>query len=281
MDWRHPFWPAPGVDRFVVSYPKAGRTWLRVMLAVVEAETAGGRRERVLETWLRDDAPRLAGSSVLFTHALSTSSRESPAAVELFLRYVAGRRRVFLVRDPRDLVVSHFFHLTRRSGRARDVASPGEFVRDPTRGIDRVLRFMEACERSLREDPGPALLLSYEELHRDTERGLRSTLELFEVGADDRAVATAVEFGGFSNLQRLEQEGRLGESSRRLGARDRADPDSRKIRRGEIGSYTDYLSDDDIAYLEERIAESQPPSLGYATPGTPPANVPAGSGASV
>jgi hypothetical protein len=50
-DWRHPFWPAPSLDRFVISYPKAGRSWLRVTLAVAEAHARGARAEAVVEEW--------------------------------------------------------------------------------------------------------------------------------------------------------------------------------------------------------------------------------------
>ena len=270
-DWRHRFWPAPSVDRFIISYPKAGRTWLRVMLAVSEAEARSAKREIVVDEWLRDDAPALDGSRVLFTHALATSSKDSSGAVELFLRYIGEHRRVFLVRDPRDVVVSHFFQLTRRAGRARDIATAGELARDPARGIDRVLRFMSECDRSLREDPGPALLLSYEDLHRDPGGGLESVLRFFGAPVPKDGLRAAVDFGRFDNLQGLEQTGALGGSRGRLGARDAADPGSSKIRRGEIGSFRDYLTADDVAFVESRIAELLPAALGYAEPGVPPA----------
>ena len=39
--WRHGLWPARSVERFVVSFPKSGRTWLRVMMAVAEAGARG------------------------------------------------------------------------------------------------------------------------------------------------------------------------------------------------------------------------------------------------
>ena len=268
-DWRHPFWPSPSLDRFVVSYPKAGRTWLRVMLAVAEAHARGARAEAVVEEWLREDAPRLDGRRVLFTHALSTLSREPPDAVRLFLRYIGGGRRVFLVRDPRDVVVSHFFQLTRRAGRARDVASIGEFVRDERRGVDRILRFLLACELSLREDDGPALLVSYERLQHDPATALEAVLRLLDAPAAPGAVEAAVEFARFDKLRELERSGGLG-AGRRLDVRDDEDPESRKIRRGKVGGYVDYLSQDDVAYVESRIAELLPAACGYSEPGVPP-----------
>ena len=225
--------------------------------------------ERVVDDWLRGEAPSLAGRPVLFTHALGTSSRDPDDAVELFLRYIGARTRVFVVRDPRDVVISHYFQLTRRARRAQDVASPGAFVRDSSRGIDRVLCFMRSCERSLRDDPGPALVLAYEDLKRDAGAELASVLRFFDAPADDDVVAAAAEYGRFENLQRLERAGSIGASSRKLGPRDVADPDSLKIRRGEVGSYAEYLSPDDCAYLEERIAALQPRAFGYLEPGVP------------
>ena len=271
--WKHGLWPARSVERFVVSFPKSGRTWLRVMMAVAEAGARGEAPEWVVEEWLGSEAPRLNGAPVLFTHGLSVPADEPAAGMSLLLAYIGDRRRLFLVRDPRDTVVSHYFQETTR--RRRRVlprsTSLGSFLRRADYGIERILLFNRACGGSLRDDPGPAMLLAYEDLHRDAMGSLRSVLDFLEAApVGDDVLRSAVEYGRFENMQRLEREATYDEANKRLVARHRDDVESYKTRRGEVGGYRDYLSADEIAYVEERIAALQPPELGYLEPGVPP-----------
>jgi len=271
--WHHGLWPARSVDRFVVSFPKSGRTWLRVMMAVAEAGARGEAPERVVQEWLGSEAPRLNGAPVLFTHGLSVPVDEPAVAMSLFLAYIGDRRRIFLARDPRDTVVSYYFQeATRRRRRALpESTSLDSFVRHADYGIERILLFNQACSASLRDDSGPALLLAYEDLHRDAMGNLRSVLDFLEAApVGDDVLRSAVEYGRFENMQRLEREATFDEHNKRLVARHPDDPDSYKTRRGEVGGYRDYLSAEEIAYLEERIAALQPPELGYLEPGVPP-----------
>ena len=271
--WKHGLWPARSVERFVVSFPKSGRTWLRVMMAVAEAGARGEARERVVQEWLGSEAPRLNGAPVLFTHGLSVPADEPAAAMPLFFAYIGDRRRLFLVRDPRDTVVSYYFQLTSRARRRTlpESTSLGSFLRHADWGIERILRFNRACSGSLRDDPGPVMLLAYEDLHRDAMGSLRSVLDFLEAApVSDDVLRSAVEYGRFENMQMLEHEATFDEHNRRLVARHPDDPESYKTRRGEVGGYRDYLCADEIAYLEERIAALQPPELGYLEPGMPP-----------
>jgi hypothetical protein len=273
--WRHNHWPARNVENFVVSFPKSGRTWLRVMMAVAMAETHRRPRDEVVSEWLDNEAPRLGDSSVLFTHALSVPAHEPPHAAELFLRYIGDRRRLFFVRDPRDVVVSHYFQVSKRARRQPDYepGSIAEFVRDPARGIERVLVFLRACAASLREHGGPSLLLAYEDVHRDPAAGLRDALRFFGAPAEEVAIHAAVDYGRFENMQRLEREGAVRYEGRRLRARDVSDPESFKTRKGVVGGYRAYLSDEDVADVEARIAELLPETMGYREPGVPPARL--------
>ncbi len=112
------------------------------------------------------------------------------------------------------------------------------------------------------------MLLAYEDLHRDALGSLRSALDFLEAApVGDDVLHSAVEYGRFENMQRLEREATFDESNTRLVA---LRPESCKTRRGEVGGYRNYLSADEIAYLEERIAAPQPPELGYLEPGVPP-----------
>ncbi len=267
--WRHRLWPSRKVESFVVSFPKFGRTWLRVLMAVVEARLRGEEPKAVVREWLELEAPRLAGQRVLFTHALSANAHERREAMSHFLAYIGDRPRLFLVRDPRDAVVSYYFQVAKRQ-RGTSIADLGQFVRDPGYGIDRLLLFLRACDHSLHTDPGPRLVVAYEDLHRDPTAALGSALDFFGVSPSREVLTDAVAFGRFENMRRLEVEGALGPDTGRLAARDVNDSESLKTRRGVIGGYREHLVRADLEYVEERIAALMPPALGYLEPGVPP-----------
>jgi hypothetical protein len=273
--WRHNHWPARSVQDFVISFPKSGRTWLRVMLAIAVAETRGEPARDVVSEWLGSDAPTVDGRPILFTHALSVPAHEPSHAIELYLRYVSDRRRLFLFRDPRDTVVSHYFQVSRRARRqpGYESAAIGDFVRDPERGIDRILAFFRACDDALRAETGPSLVLAYEDLHRDPATELHAALEFFGISADERVIDAAVEFGRFENMRSLERDGAFALDNRRLGTRNPDDPESFKTRKGAVGGYREYLSDADVEYVEARIAELLPIALGYREAGVPASRV--------
>ena len=96
-------------DAVIVSFPKAGRTWLRMMLDELELPVA-------------------------HTHA-GAKRAELPERTAF-----VDKRVVLLIRDPRDTVVSAYHQETKRV----DQKYPGsisDFIRDPRMGIERIIEF--------------------------------------------------------------------------------------------------------------------------------------------
>src|SRR5262249_1617781 len=152
---------------------------LRVLMGAAEAARTGAPLKKTSGDWLRLDAPELAGKPVLFTHALSELPGEPLAHVDLVLRYVGDRTRVFLVRDPRDTGVSDYFQQVKRRGNDHgDVPEKlADFVRHPFYGVDRIIGVSNAIHAAFERDPGPALLVSYEALHADASGTLARVLD--------------------------------------------------------------------------------------------------------
>jgi hypothetical protein len=269
--WHHPTWPARGIERFVVSFPKSGRTWLRVLMGAAEGARRGGSIAKESAEWLRHDAPTLEGRPLLFTHGLASSPGEPSAHMELFQQFIADRTRVFLVRDPRDTVVSYFFQqVKRRGGQYGDVpAKMSDFARHPFYGVDRIIDTLNICQRAFDAGPGPALIVSYELLHAQPAECLQTVFRFLgakDVPAD--AIARAIEYGRFENMRKLETRGGGGAV---LRATDPNDEESFKTRKGKVGGYTEYFGADEVAWIDARIRERLVPAMGYAQPGSGPA----------
>ena len=278
--WRFPRWNISrhaadfqAADAFVVSVQKSGRTWVRLFLSAYFSEWHHNN-------FSPDARPAAAAAIPLlcYTHDLWEHTAKERFGEQLRGKWLIPRREVshkpilLIARDPRDTMVSLFFHLNKRSGTFRDSLS--DLLRHPVFGVERVVLVMN---RWLEEWSGQCRMhiLRYEDARCDPAatftaalRFLRPTLAL-----DPAALAQAVEISSFENMRRLES-GDVGSCGAQLAGvlnqlkkdslrpTDAADPDSYKVRRGKVGGYMDYLSAPDIRYLD-RALEELDPRYGY------------------
>jgi hypothetical protein len=214
----------------VISYPKSGRTQLRVML-----HAAG------------EDAP--------FSHA--GSSEEQGRTVEGLgegLRYWRRSRVLLMVRDPRDTLVSAWYQARHRSKVYEGGLS--DFMRDARHGIAKIAAFNLMWLEARTRFPAFALV-EYEEVQRDPAGAFRR-VHLFLTGreASDQAIAAAVEAGRFDRMRAMEES---GEGAALFGARLRpgeaGSPESFKTRRGIVGGWRDELAAEDAAFADELLAQ--------------------------
>ena len=228
----------------VVSFPKSGRTWLHVMLARL---AHGAHAPFVL------DVP-----GVLFTH--DDADKPGLPLRGDFERY-AGRKVVLLVRDPRDVLVSYFAHRTRRD-RTYD-GTLAAFVREPGYGAERIAAFLAAWWQH-RTVPRGFLLVRYEDLHADPRKELERLARFVGLPHGDPELEEAAAFGAFDRMVEMERAGALGDKRLRPG--DAGDPESYKVRRGEVGGWATALAPVDAAWVSGVMARALPGEFGYRTP---------------
>lgn len=211
----------------IVSFPKSGRTWLRVML---------------------DDL----GITVQYSHDGSDHGRRKSLSrlKENKSRY-KKRTAILLVRDPRDTVISGYFQVQKRH--KLPAGSFSDFIRSENHGIEKVVRFnlnwFSAMPRirAIR-------CIQYEDMHRDTVGVLRSVVDFLNIHAEDRKLIEVANARVFDKMRSSEAKGDLaGRYGEALLPSDVNDPESFKVRKGKIGGYRDYLSDDDVAYCDDLL----------------------------
>lgn len=235
-------------DVYALSYPKAGRTWLRALIGKLLADRLGIPERWILQT---EFLTRRAGTpAVRFDHdgsQMIAGIRWTQMPRDRS-RY-AGKRVLLLGRDPRDNLVSAYFQATRRINVWTGAISP--FLRDERYGVEKLLAFYRIWSES-RGVPAAFMFVRYEELHADTSGLLARVLSFLGIDASPEAIAAAVDYCSFENLRQGEAELRFSDTA--LAPAAHTDPESFKVRRGKVGGYRDYLSPTDIEFIDAAVA---------------------------
>jgi hypothetical protein len=232
----------------VISFPKSGRTWHRVMLGRYLAKSSG-RSER--DAFALDKLCAAANiQPIAYSHNGANFDDGLLPTHPLFAAPALWQDRsvLLIVRNPKDILVSAYHH-----ARFRNLTFAGtlsEFVRDPRTGISKIMAALSRWHgnRSLASSFD---VVSYEGMHRTPEQILRSTLLRAGVShIDDALVSETVEFCRFEKMQEYERTdyfmtGRLSNPSN--------DPRANKVRVGRVGGYRDHLSAADEAFIEDHV----------------------------
>lgn len=246
-----------GGDAIVVSIPKSGRTWVRTFLCAYYCKRA--RKPFTLEPEKYDlpDIPR-----VIYTHDLFEQRTKADLWDRVRGKYLVPAselrraRIILLARDPRDAFVSHYVQLVRRSADTPNELkqkSLSEVLRDEAFGIEAIV---ETMNRWLKEFGRRKnfLLVTYETLRAEPDKTFRTLLaDLGEAAPEAEAFAHALAFSDFENMKKLEAAGAF--DSKILKPGDVTDPESFKVRRGKIGGYREYLSEEDQRYAEAALKQ--------------------------
>jgi len=275
--WRHmfpakPFSDVIAADFVLASYPKTGRTWLRLMLAKAIALHFKLKNADLFDTlgMARHNSgiPRIT-----VNHGGDRRPFEKTADELTFEKSVFHNKKVVLLtRDIRDIVVSFYFELTRRipvfhSKRLVEAGYEGDmssFLRYERGSVSTIIAYYNLWVEN-RDLLADLLLIHYEEMRRDPHQTLRRVMDFIGLpDVSDAIIAEAVEFARFENMRQMEADNALDSSV--LKAANPDDPESFKTRRGKVGGFVDYLSEDDIKYLDNRIKNELSDFYGYHDP---------------
>jgi hypothetical protein len=246
------------INAYIVSYPKCGRTWVRMMLGrYLLGEQAGDPLEVFELTKAKPGVP-----NVEFTHDDYPQLKPTDRLCTDKSMY-RGKKVVLLVRDPRDVVVSYYFQYTRRGAkeRANDAQFNGtlsDFIRQNIGGLNSIIGFYNiwALNRMI---PASFYTLRYEALHTNPDDELHRLIEF--LGIPDfggTARKSAIQHATFKNMRRIEEADLLKNPRLRTGAA--GDPEAFKVRRGVVGGYRNYFTPDDMLYVDDVIRRTLDPS---------------------
>ena len=226
-------------DVFLVSYMKSGNTWLRflvgnlthpsepVTFANVETlvPSVYGLPDRVLR---RIPRPRYLKSHEPF--------------------HAEYGRVIYIVRDPRDVAVSYYYHVVKARLLPRDCGIdefvpqfltdwPG-FYHAPW--PEHVIGWL-----AMRPSRRGFLLLRYEDLLQDTMRELHKVARFLQIGSSEDQLARAIELSTAENMRSSEKR-----DSKRWSTTRRTRSDVPFVRAARSGQWAQALSMESVAKIE-------------------------------
>jgi len=196
---------------------------------------------------------------------------KSPEELEKSKLQYKSKDVIFLVRDPRDVIVSSYFEMNKRgqlfgenpyeSRRTYFEGSLQEFINRRNGGFDTILRYYSIWAEN-RHVPNQFLLIRYEDIKFNPFKELKKVLDFLKLSdISEETINQAVKYASFENMRKLEKFGYFQTGI--LSPSNPDDKDSYKTRKGKIGGYLDYLSDEEIAELNKKMQISLPSYYKY------------------
>jgi Sulfotransferase domain len=256
-------------DAAVVSYAKAGRTWLRVLLS-----RYFHLRHGVPDNLLLDSGNfRRASPTAKYIHFTHDNYIDDYLGKEQTLALFRRKTVVLLVRDPIDIAASQYFQWKHRMrpvklqingypDPAQDIPI-FDFAMSEKFGVPRIVAFHN---RWIDAYPSLSsrLAVRYESLKRDTAGTLRHILELIGESPTADDLARCVEFASVENMRRLEADGHFKDPAGRLSSRNAGNPQASKVRTAAAGAAASHFTAEQMGLLRDYVSTHLKPGLGYA-----------------
>ena len=273
---RHNSKPA---EVYLISFPKTGRTWLSLMIGKAVELHFRLNNANVLN--LEDLAKTKSGIPKIVLIHDDSPHWKKPHELERIKNFYKNNKVIFLVRDPRDVIVSLYFEKKKRlisyiekerkaySGSFEDERirpykyDLKSYLSEEEGSFATLLEYYNIWEKN-RHIPNDFLIVRYEDIHENPHREVRKALDFLDLGeVSDETINEAVIFASFKNMKKMDQENKC--DSHRLSPATVTDHESFKTRLGKIGGFTDYLTPDEIEYLNEKMNATLSGLFGYST----------------
>ena len=232
---------------YFCSFQKSGRTWLRFILGNylnIKFELGLDLNFHNIYTVLPSltEKEKIAESYQLFVPLNTpllffTHSRYNPF---LFRK----DKVLFMLRSVYDTMVSFYFHNSKHHQRyEKGIKS---FIKEPNLGVPRWINYMNSWAPRLLL--GNCFIITYEKLYEKPVESVNDILIFLNIPPEISIIRQALDLSSFGKMKKIEiKDGIINHNY------DRNDNNARRIRKGEIGAYNNYLDNDDIQYIQHQL----------------------------
>jgi hypothetical protein len=272
--WRHKrrwarrnIYQMRNADALVISHTKSGRTWLRVMMSYLYHLEYGTPANEIIAF----DNLHSLNRSIPRIYFNRDTRVPSFTRDNGYVQVAKDKKVLFLVRDPRDVAVSFYFHVVNRASE-RELIRKGipqhtrsmalyDFVINDELGIPRIISHYNRWHDEIAVMPH-TMVVKYEQLRAESLVTLGKIISFLDRDFSHEQLLKAVEFASFDSLSRKEKTGFFQSGSMR--PTDPRDSGSFKVRRGKVGGYRDYFTAEQNDLIDLLVREQLHPLFGYS-----------------
>lgn len=258
-------WAARKVDVVSLGYPKTGNTWFSMLcrkLIVDHYSLPDGRIGDVLPSSIRAlvKMRKQAAPIIFVTHHMPWYTDVRGADLRLSLSAFRHKKAVFLVRDPKDTLVSLYMHAKHREGwYQKDLES---FIFNDYFGIEKYLAYYSQLQKA-ENTFDQVHIVRYEDLSQDTGGALAGIAEFSGLqGVRRQTIDATVRFCSIENMRKMELDGISGWWAMK-SPRNKQDRNAFKARQGRVGGFAEHLRRPIIEEIDALVKERMPKVFGY------------------
>lgn len=225
-------------DVWLASFPRAGSTWVRFILCnIIMLNEFNGRdvdyrvtdevmpalgRSNILKSWQVKSLPRFIKTHKTYRRLL----------------FSAPGRAVYILRDPRDVMVS-YYHLSQNLKQVAFHGSFSDFIRHPFYGLEACLRHYFSWL------PHITYFLRYERLVEDEVSEIQKVLSNLKINLPDGLVVNAVERSSLNRMREHQRKTGLRDGNKLLNLQYQV------ARQGKSKQWKNYFSDIDLEFYNQ------------------------------
>lgn len=243
----------------IVSYPKSGRTWLQKMI-IESIKLDQGIQQNISDISELSNFDSLP--NILSTHAGSSWEEivltDEQVKVNDWNKY-AHAKTIFLYRDPRDVLVSQYYHIIHRTGYTS--FDKKYLISNKNVGLLKIIHFMNKWKRFSDENPHDIIEVSYEKMKSNPNEVLSDILTFWNFNITDRSlIDQAIQNCSLKNMRKAESENSTSPWSHTSST---GNQNSFQSRKGIIGEYKDFFSTEEVEKINDIMHHNLVKSFNY------------------